>query len=440
MATPILMPRQGQSVESCILIAWKVAPGDTVETGGIVAEIETDKATFEVESPAAGTVVELFFKEGADIPVLTHIAAVGDAGEDVSALRPDGENGTVAAPEPAAVEAAPAPVAAAPVAAAPGSSVGVSPRARGLASANGIDAAALAGSGPGGRVIERDVQAAVAAGPRLSGAARDAMGATGLAAPAIGSGPGGMVLSGDLQAATAAVPTGEEFYDKPLPNIRKIIARKMHESLANTAQLTFNRSFDVSALQAFRAKVKANGEAMGLPNITLNDMVVCATSKVLMRHPDLNAHFLGDGVRYYNTVHMGVAVDTDRGLMVPVVRNAQTLSLSEISTSAKPLIEAAQSGSISPDHLQGGTFTITNLGMMGIESFTPVLNTPEVGILGVCGIVPKAVMNKDGSVKHVPSITLSLTVNHQVVDGSPAARFLQDLVDTLENFELALAG
>jgi pyruvate dehydrogenase E2 component (dihydrolipoamide acetyltransferase) len=213
----------------------------------------------------------------------------------------------------------------------------------------------------------------------------------------------------------------------------------MHESLSTTAQLTLNRSFDVTSLQALRQNIKAEGPARGLPNITLNDMVVYATAQVLTRHPELNAHFLGDRVRFFQAVHIGVAVDSPRGLMVPVVRDAQAMDLSGISTAIKPLAEAAHSGSISPDHLQGGTFTLTNLGMMGIESFTPVLNTPEVGILGVCGIVPKPVMNAEGMVKHVPSINLSLTINHQVVDGSPAARFLGDLVDTLENFEPDLA-
>ncbi len=451
MATPIIMPRQGQSVESCILVEWLVDEGAAIEEGTAIASIETDKAVFEVESPAAGTLVARFFEEGDDIPVLMTIAAVGEAGEDASDLKPDiaGGGESEAAPEAApaaapAAEAAPVAEAAAPVAAAGEKAVGVSPRARKAAAASGVDAQILAGSGPGGRVIERDVQAAAAGQPRLSAAARDAAAASGMAAPAQGSGPGGMVLAGDLgaapaaaAAAPAAVPTGEPTV-VPLTGIRKLIASKMHESLATTAQLTMNMSFDATGILAYRAKVKALGEALELPNITINDIVAYATVQVLRVSPEVNAHFLGDKSVQYPYVNLGIATDTERGLMVPVVHGADQLSLSELSAAAKPLLKDCQSGSINPDLLSGGTFTITNMGMLGVESFTPVLNIPEVAILGVGGLSLKAVM-KNGEVTHVQSINLSLTVDHQVVDGAPAARFLKTLCASLENFELTLA-
>ena len=451
MATPIIMPRQGQSVESCILVEWLANVGDTVTEGQPVASIETDKAVFEVESPAAGTLVELFFEAGDDIPVLLNIAALGEPGEDVSSLKPDLAGGEAAAEDAEEAVAEPETVAAAPVAAPVAGSgqkaVGISPRAKKCAAETGVNAEILAGSGPGGRVIERDVKAAAAGQPRLSAAAAEAV-AAGLSAPAQGSGPGGMVLAADLQAAGAAaqaapaavpatVVSGEPTV-VPLAGIRKLIAERMHASLATTAQLTMNMSFDATGVMAYRAKVKAQGEALGLPNITINDIVAYATVQTLLMFPELNARFLGDKTEQYPYVNLGIATDTERGLMVPVVHGASAMSLSELSTAAKPMLKDCQTGSINPDLLSGGTFTITNMGMLGVESFTPVLNIPEVAILGVGGLSLKPVM-KDGEVTHVQSINLSLTVDHQVVDGAPAARFLKTLCASLENFELTLA-
>jgi len=445
MAIPIIMPRQGQSVESCILVEWLVGVGDSVEAGAPVASIETDKAVFEVESPEAGTVIELFFDAGDDIPVLLNIAALGEMGEDTSAIKPDAA-GDSSAPvvEEVATPAEVAAPTAAPVLAMGEKAVGISPRAKRCAAETGVNAGILAGSGPGGRVIERDVKVAAAGQPRLSGAAAEAV-AQGLVAPAQGSGPGGMVLAADLQTAgsasaapvAVAAPTGEPTV-VPLTGIRKLIASKMHESLATTAQLTMNMSFDATGIMAYRANVKAKGEALGLPNITINDIVAYATVQALLMSPEVNARFLGDKTEQYPYVNLGIATDTARGLMVPVVHGAGDMSLSQLSIAAKPLLKDCQTGNINPDFLTGGTFTITNMGMLGIESFTPVLNIPEVAILGVGGLSLKPVM-KDGEVVHVQSINLSLTVDHQVVDGAPAARFLKTVCNALENFELTLA-
>ncbi len=458
MATPVIMPRQGQSVESCILVEWLVSEGDTVSEGQSLANIETDKAVFEVESPAAGTVLALFFPEGEDIPVLTNIAAIGDAGEDASGLAPDGSApaapAAAAAPEAASApaeakpaEPAPAAPVAAPAAPAAAPATGTSPaspRARNRAAEVGIDAGSLPGTGPQGRVIERDVQAAAAAGPALSPAAVAAMAGGGLAPPAAGSGPGGRVLTSDLQpagsapAAPAAPAVLTEVETVPVSGIRKIIAERMHQSLSTTAQLTLTTTFDASALQAYRAQVKDQGEKLGLPNITLNDMIAFATAQVLRRHPELNAHFLGDRILRYPNVNLGIAMDTPRGLMVPVLANADRLSLRGVSEALKPLIDSAKAGTVNPDLLQGGTFTITNMGMLGIESFTPVLNAPEVAILGVGGLSLQPVRRK-GEIVYIDAMHLSLTIDHQATDGAPGARFLQDLAATLENFSLALA-
>lgn len=446
MPTPILMPRQGQSVESCILNEWLVKPGDVVEVGQAVASIETDKATFEVEAPEAGVILALFFDEGEDIPVLTHIAAVGSEGEDVSGLAPGGAvGGNDEAPpvsEPASdpVELPAVETAAQPEITAIGA-VGVSPRARAAAQAKGVDATAITGSGPGGRVIERDVLATAAQRPPLTGAARDAA-AAGLSVPSAGSGPGGRILSSDLGssvagAASAPMPTLEN-KEIQIKGIRKIVAERMRSSLAGTAQLTMSCSVDARALLAFRARVKKCGAALGLPNITINDMIVYAAAQTLQRHPELNAHFLGDKILQFGTVNMGIAVDTPRGLMVPVLKRAESMSLRQISAGIKPLAEACMAGNPNPDDLGGGTFTITNLGSLGIETFTPVLNAPEVAILGVGGLSLKAIRTEQG-VEHVDSISLSLTIDHQAVDGAPGARFLKDLTMALENFELLLA-
>lgn len=449
MATEVIMPRQGQSVESCILVEWLVKEGDQVTEGQPLASIETDKAVFEIESPAAGELRGQFFEAGDDIPVLTVIGAIGEAGEDVSSMRPAGDSAasdpTEPVEEPAAVveqPAAPA-VAESTGAEAPtgDASRGVSPRAKKLAQAKGVDASGVSGTGPGGRVIERDVAAVAAQMPRMSGAAKEAMQA-GAAVPGAGSGPGGMVLSKDLGKATASAgakaPVAEPV-TVPLKGIRKLIAGKMHESLATTAQITLNMRFDATGLLAYRAKVKANAEALGLPNITINDLIAYTVIRTLLKYPAMNAHFLADRSIEYPYVNLGIATDTERGLMVPVINQADQLSLRELSDAIKPLIKACQSGSVSPDLLSGGTFTITNMGMLGVDSFTPVLNIPEVAILGVGALSLMPVM-RDGDVMHVQSINLSLTVDHQVIDGAPAARFLKDLCTGLEHIELTLAG
>jgi pyruvate dehydrogenase E2 component (dihydrolipoamide acetyltransferase) len=433
------MPRLGQSVESCILVSWQVKKGDAVILGQRLGSIETDKSSFDIEAPTAGVVLELFFDEGADIPVLTHIAAIGNAGEDISALRP---GGTIAKSGSAARAAVPGSIVA-PVGAQDSPTISdaektgaVSPRAKSLAAKHGIDVSRLAGSGPGGRVIERDVQAAATGGPRVSMAAR----AAGATPGSIGGGLGGMFLSNDKIGATAApdiAGLGPTPSDQvvAVKGIRKLIADRMKASLASTAQLTMTMSFDASAIQSYRARAKQSHDAVGGPKVTINDLICYALGRVLPRHRDLNAHFLGDKVVKHSAVHLGIAVDTPRGLMVPVLRDAHTLTIRELGSSIRALADQCQKGSISPDHLSGGTFTITNLGVSGVETFTPVLNVPEVAILGVGGIQLRPVKRGNG-VEFVEAISLCLTVDHQVVDGAPAARFLKELCATLERSDL----
>ena len=438
MATPVIMPRLGQSVEDCILAEWKVAPGAVVEEGTVLAVIETDKASFDLESTGAGTVLELFWEEGDDVPVLANVVAVGEEGEDVSDLRPQK---VTAAPVPVA-EPAQAPVtspdAPAPVVTSPSGSseAGVSPRARKLALRSGIDPESIQGTGPGGRVIERDVEAAVVGRPRLSVSAAAAARERGLEPPTRGKGLAGMALAGDMLEPGAI--EGAEV--EPVKGIRKLIAERMMESLANTAQFTLNSTFDATAIQTYRKRKREEMGGSGGPKITLNDLIAHALIQTLKRHPALNAHFLGDRIARFEEVHLGVAVDTPRGLMVPVLRSVCSKSLEELSGGIKELVNSCIEGNVLPDQLSGGTFTLTNLGMLGIDHFTPVINPPEAAILGVGGISLRPVRGKDGEFTPAECITLSLTIDHQAVDGAPAARFLKDLVDTLENYPGEDAG
>ena len=439
MATPIIMPRQGQSVESCIITAWNKKVGDTVEKGDVLFSYETDKSSFDEPAPESGVLLAIFHEEGDDVPCLQTVCVIGKEGEDFSALVPQDEGGSaeVAAPAAEAVaEAAPAAEAvteAAPTAAAEGNGA-ISPRAKALAEKTGADLLKATASGPNGRIIERDVQSLLDRGLTVSSAA-----AAEYKEARDGSGLNGKVVLSDLYAPAAEAPAfdGPLYVDEKLPNIRKVIAKSMHASLSTMAQLTLNSSFDATKLLAFRASLKKMGEAMGIGNITLNDMVLFAVSRVLLKHRSVNAHFLDDKMRFFNTVNLGIAVDTDRGLLVPTVFSAEKLSLTELSKAAKAVITEAQSGTISPDKLKDGTFTVTNLGSLGVESFTPVINPPQTCILGVNNIT-RRLKEVNGKDVPYPAMGLSLTFDHRALDGAPAARFLKDVCEALESFDLLL--
>jgi pyruvate dehydrogenase E2 component (dihydrolipoamide acetyltransferase) len=430
------MPRQGQSVESCILTEWKVKAGDEVAEGEVLAVIETDKASFDLESTASGIILELFWEADDDVPVLANVAVVGKEGEDVSEFRPDGSS--AAEPEapsassslsatpidtqPSAVSADPVPVESSVPSSA---SSGVSPRARKLAIGKGVDAEIIVGSGPGGRVIERDVEAFLAGRPSLSASAQVRARENGLEPPRRGSGLAGMALAGDMKVPGAI----EGAETEPVKGIRKVIAERMMQSLQSTAQLTLQSSFDLTRAQAYRKQRLADGK----PKVSLNDLIAHAIIETLKAHPEMNAHFLGDRIAVFEKVHLGVAVDTPRGLLVPVVRDSSDLSIEGLSSAIKKLALACREGTISPDDLAGGSFTLTNLGMLGVETFTPVLNAPEIAILGVGGIVLKPKRLASGEIIYADCLPLSLTIDHQAIDGAPAARFLQSLVFHLES-------
>lgn len=464
MATPVIMPRQGQSVESCIIGKWHKQLGDAVKAGDLLFTYETDKATFDEASKVDGTMLAVFFAEGDDVPCLLNVCVIGQPGESFAEFNPNGD----AASESTSETAAPAADAAAaavtemkkdsidkPSTAQAGEiPAAISPRARNLAEKLGADLRFAISSGPHGRVIERDVLDLIAAGKLATPAA-----GKGYAAGLTGTGLGGRVSTSDITAGVPveqATPVSAPFaspvsgaaesYTEKHSNIRKVIARSMQASLSQMAQLTLNTTFDATDVIALRSKFKKAGEA-GLKaeqgfclaeNVpTINDIILYTASRVLLRHPACNAHYDDDKMTYFNHVHMGIAVDTPRGLMVPTVFNTDMMSLSTLSTEAKAAINACKTGSISPDALRGGTFTVTNLGTMGIESFTPVINPPQTCILGVDTIVTR-VREVNGDLKGYPAMGLSLTFDHRALDGAPAAKFLKDLVNALENFSLLL--
>ncbi|MBZ0299960.1 MAG: 2-oxo acid dehydrogenase subunit E2 [Anaerolineae bacterium] len=456
MATAVVMPQLGNSVETSIISSWKKKKGDKIAAGEVLCDVETDKATIDVESPFSGVLLELFFKEGDEVPVMTNIAAIGEPGENAEDLRP-----TSAAPSEAAVEAVAdvEPEAASsqqratmgqlPVHHSGDGKIGISPRARHLALDKGLDVLGLMGTGPNGRIIERDIRAALSTMPKMTPLAKS-MVTSGDFVVAPGVHPA-RITSRDLvvsasspQAAASGVEApplsgeGEILQVIPLKGVRKLIATRMMNSLQTTAQLTMNASADARALLDYRKRLKGSSEALGLQGITINDLVLYAVSRTLLRFPDLNSLFVGESITQYRRVHLGFAVDTPRGLIVPVIRNASSLSLQALAQESKRLSIACQNGTVSPDDLNGATFSVTNLGSLGIETFTPVLNPPQVAILGVGNVNLKPV-EESGEIVFIPHIGLSLTINHQVVDGAPGARFLQAFTRNLAELDLLLA-
>ena len=460
MATPVIMPRQGQSVESCIITKWNKQVGDSVAVGDILFSYETDKAAFDEEAKEAGTVLAIFFGEGDDVPCLTNVMVIGNSGESFAEFDPHGASAASADAAPAA-EAAPAAAEAAETAeeiAQPAVIVGdmhISPRARALAEKSGADLSKVVPTGPDGRVIARDVQKLIDSGLIVTAAAR-----AGYQGGVEGTGLGGRVSLRDLEkkseaapapaAAPAAAPAPavelgapvDDSYPEPMSNMRKVIAKAMMTSLSSMAQLTHNISYDATEVQAARKLFKEKGEKFGMEKISINDIIMYVVARTLAmpEHKALNANLIDDGktMKYFKGVHLGMAVDTERGLMVPTIFNADKMTLKQLSATAKKLAKECKEGKISPDYLRGASFTVSNIGSLGIESFTPVVNPPQTGILGVCAIT-NGVRVEGGEIKVYPKMNLSLSYDHRAMDGTPASKFLVDLKNNLEAFTLMLA-
>lgn len=443
MAVPVLMPKQGQSVESCIITDWYKQKGDKVTKGDILFAYETDKASFEEECPADGILLDIFFESGDEVPVLTNVAVVGNEGESADKFKPGDESPppkTETLQEEVKTETEVSQQVTTPVTSQPLSSEkqNISPRAKKLAEQKRISLERLTGTGPKGRIIERDVLTALETQPKLSTLASKVAAENDLIPGQSGSGIAGTFNSDDLVQKNAIYAS--DFEDKPLSNVRKIIAKAMHNSLQNSAQLTHHLSADARRMLALRKKSKklvADGTG---PNITLNDLVCYAVIEALKKHPEANIHFMGNTIRYFNKIHLGLAVDTDRGLMVPAVKNADDLSLTGLAAQLKAVAESCKTGNIDPDLLssEAATFTVSNLGNYGVEMFTPVLNIPQACILGVNTVIQRPAPLEDGSFGFVPYIGLSLTYDHQALDGGPATKLLAEIKNEIENLDESL--
>ncbi|MEI7502167.1 MAG: 2-oxo acid dehydrogenase subunit E2, partial [Paludibacter sp.] len=359
MAVVVILPKQGQSVESCIITEIKKKKGDTVKKGEVLFSYETDKASFEEESPIDGVVLESFYNENDEVPVLLDMMVIGQPGDEYAAMLQGGAPVESAAPVAAhaavIVEAKPTVVETQNTKHETQNTKHetsfVSPRAKNLAEKEALNASELTGSGPAGRVIEKDVLAALETRGKLTPLAKAVSVAEGIQPQGAGSGLAGAVKSTDLLPPVNAV-YGVDYEDKKLSNMRKLIAKAMHTSLQNSAQLTHHLGADARKIQSLRKKAKKAFEAGTLSaNLTINDFVCFAVIKALKKFPNVNSHFTGDAMRLFNKVHLGLAVDTERGLMVPAVRNADDLSIIGLSNQMKEVANSCKKGAIAPELL-----------------------------------------------------------------------------------------
>lgn len=397
------------TMEEGRLVKWNVPEGAAVKSGDVLAEVETDKAVMELVARGDGVLRKQLVTEGTTAPVGSLVGVIAAADEDIAAL----VAGAGAAPAPAvpaaavAASAAPAPAtAAAPAApsapAAPPASTGPtrsSPLARRLARESGLDVGAIAGSGPSGRVIKRDIEAAIAGGGAST-----------------------------IHRLPSTV-SGADFTDQPLTQIRKTIAKRLAESIGPIPTFYLTAEFDLSRAVEMRAQAAGLGDEF---KVSVNDIVLKAVATALAAHPEVNAHWLGDRIRYFNRVHLGMAVATDDGLIVPVIFDADQKGLREISRESRELAAKARERKLTPEQYTGSTFSVSNLGMMQIDQFTAIINPPECGILAIGAIEDTAVV-VDGAIAVRKRMRVTMSCDHRVIDGAVGARFLLDLRRMLEN-------
>jgi pyruvate dehydrogenase E2 component (dihydrolipoamide acetyltransferase) len=420
MPTPIYMPRPGQMTEECTVLVWLKHEGDAVSKGDVMFEIETDKASMEVEAFDEGTLLRILVAEGQTVPVNTIVAWIGQVGEAIpeSPAIMASHDTAPAAAEPAVVarlapaEPAPAGPPAVSGVTQRGGRMTISPRASRLAAELGVDPRSVAGSGPNGRIVERDIRAAAGAGE-----------------------PGAAAM--DLPKASAAAPLEkvsitsadlfEEVAPEPLTRLRQVIASRLSESVTTIPQFTVTVAVDMTLLVALRAELRRDGST-----ISITDVIHYATAQALVDFPLVNARTDGRQLWRRERVHLGMAVSMPAGLLVPVMRDAHVRSLPELSAMAASLVERARAGRLGPDDLSGSTFTVSNMGMFGVEQFGAIINPGESAILAVSSILPTAVAIGDGlAVRQV--MRLTLTADHRLVDGELSARFLNGLRRRLED-------
>ena len=401
MATKIFMEALSPTMEEGRLVKWLKREGDAVKTGELLAEVETDKAVMELSARGEGVLRKRLVEEGATVAVGTLVGVIAAADEDIASLL----GGAIVA-APASTPAVP--VAAAPVAAVVATPTGrliASPLARRIAGDQGVNLGAVAGSGPGGRIVKRDIEAALAGGESTA-------------------------VSTAVPHTSHLTPPTQQFRDDPLTQIRKTIAKRLSESLGPIPTFYLTAEFDVGRAAEMRAAAAELGDAY---KFSFNDVILKATATALQQHPEVNAHWLGDRIRYFNTVHLGMAVATDHGLIVPVIFNAELKRMSELSTESKSLAKRARERKLKPEEFTGSTFSVSNLGMMQIDQFTAIINPPECAILAIGAIEDKVVVGADGGFEVRKKLRVTMSCDHRVIDGAVGAKFLQTLRRLIEN-------
>lgn len=410
----VVMPRLSDTMEEGVLSRWLKAEGDEVHRGDVLAEIETDKATMDLEAYDEGVLQRLLVPEGATAPIGAPLAVIASdsAGVATAPAEPKPEPSpepTAAPPETAQPAPASAPHTAGPDVAVPdGERVRSSPLARRIARDHGVDLTTLTGTGPGGRVVRADVEAAIHATE-----ARPAPGPSAPATPAVAPAP----------AADADVE------EVPLTAVRRVTAQRLTESVT-APHFYLTTVVDAGRLLAFRAEINERLAASGT-RVSVTDLLVRACAVTLRAHPQANSSWGGDKILRHRRIHVGVAVAVEDGLLVPVIRDADRKSVGEIAAEAHALADRARAGRLTPDEFRGGTFTISNLGMYGIDHFTAVINPPEAAILAVGAATEEPVL-RDGQLASRTTIKLTLSIDHRVLDGATAAEFLRDLKETLQ--------
>ena len=406
MAYEVLMPQLGLTMEEGTVSQWIKHEGDAVKAGDVVVEITTDKLTNEITSEQDGVLLKIVAQEGEDVPVKGLLAYIGQPGEQV---------GETTAPAVSAASAAPSAEPAAALASAPAASpaaggkrIRISPLARKIAGQMGVDYTVLTGTGPSGRIVKRDILAAAESAPK---AAAPAPADRKIAAPAAVSGTAFPVKNLELMEGDTV---------EKLTGMRKVVAQRMYTSAVEIPTVT--------PLLAFRKKLKEEGHAF-----SVNDFVLKAVAKALRRHPEILVSLDGEQIIRRAHVNLGMAVALDAGLIVPVIRDADLLSLEALSAKAKDLAERARANQLGADEYKGSTFTVSNLGMFGVESFTPIINQPDAAILGVNCTEDELVMEDDGTIAKHQVLRISLTFDHRLLDGAVAAKFEMTVRDLLEH-------
>ena len=455
MSIEVTMPRLSDTMESGTIVEWKVAVGDKVSSGDVVADVETDKATMELAVYDDGTIASIDVEPGQQVDVGTVIALLAEKGEDPANLKPAASApvptpapapAPTAAPEPAPepasspVQASPA-VSAVPAASSSGGGMRISPVARRMAEAAGIPLATIVGTGPSGRIIKRDVEAAMAAGAETVASVPPAANVPAVAAAPIAQ-PVAQASSSAITPIESMAGHGSPMASRrvPLSNMRQVIARRLVESKTTIPHYQVSMSFDMDPLMAMRKDLNEK-LAGGDVKLSVNDFLVRAAALAMHQHPDFNASFDGDAIVQHGAVNVGIAIslpeDKGGGLVVGVIRDADRKSLRMISAESKALAEKARTRGLAPEDMEGATFTISNLGMYGVDHFTAIINPPNSAILAVGGAMKQPVVRGD-SIEVGHRMTATLSNDHRVIDGAMAARWLQTVRESVEHPTLLL--